>query len=104
MRTREADLKRTVLSRDAAGRPQETEELVARRVKLEYWTDTSRQTNQNDKFIDQAIGSAVLSNKHDIDTTMVLEIDGVKHYIIGVDEFAGYGTKQLVSWRREHER
>lgn len=104
MQTREADLKRSILTRDDAGRPVQTEELVERRVKVDYWTDTSRVTDQNDKFVDQALGSAIVSNKLEVDTTMWLDIDGAKHYVTGVNDFAGRGTKQLLSWRREHVR
>lgn len=101
-RRKTATLKRNVLTRDAAGRPVETEETVAGPVEINYWTDTSRETNQNDRFVDSALGTAILPASLTVDTTMWMDIGGVKHYVVGVDNVAAFDEILIVSWRREH--
>ena len=99
--TKTVDIKKLVVTQDAAGVPVESEETVASSVAINYWTDTSRETNQNNKFIDQALGSALLPPTLTVDTTMWFEADGVKHYIVGVDDVGAMGDVLVVSWRRE---
>lgn len=101
-RTKTADIYRATTTQDAAGRPVDGEELVASGVEINYWTDSSRVTNQNDQFVDQALGSALLPPELAVDTTMWMEIDGVIHHIIGVDDVAGFGDVLVVRWRRAH--
>jgi hypothetical protein len=99
--TKTADIKKLVVTQDASGVPVESETLVASAVSINYWTNTSRETNQNDKFVDQALGTALLPPELVVDTTMWFEIGDVKHYIVGVDDVAGMGDVLVVSWRRE---
>lgn len=99
--TKTADIKKLVTTQDASGVPIESEETVAAGVSIAYWTNTSRETSTNDKFVDQALGSALLPPTTEVDTTMWLEIGGVKHYIVGVDDVAGMGDMLVVDWRRE---
>jgi hypothetical protein len=101
-RTKTATIKRLTTTQDAAGRPVSGETTVAADVAINYWTDSSRVTSQSDRFVDQALGSAILPAELSVDTTMWMEIDGVKHHIIGVDDVAGFGEVLLVSWRREY--
>ena len=98
-----ADIKRNVITTNPeTGRPEETEETVESGVQIGYWTDSSRETNTNDKFVDQALGSALLPPSLTVDTTMWLEIDGDKHFVVGVDNVAGFDEVLVVSWRREY--
>lgn len=102
-RTKTADIKQTTTTVDPeTGQPTEGESVVASDVAINYWTDRSRVTSTNDQFVDQVLGSAILPATLTIDTTMWLEIGGVKHYIIGVDDVAGMGDVLVVKWRRAH--
>lgn len=98
--TKTATIKSKTTTVDSAGVPQETEAVVKASVKVNYWTNVSRETNVNDKFVDQATGTVLLPPSITVDTTMWMEIDGVKHYIIGVDPVAGMGEFTVVAWRR----
>lgn len=100
--TKSITLKKATTTVDAAGVPVHAEETVASGLRVNYWTDVSRETNVNDKFVDQATGSVLLPPKIAVDTTMWFEIGGVKHYVVGVDNVAGMGEFTHVSWRREN--
>lgn len=95
-------MKQLLVTQDASGRPVESEETVADNLTIQFWTDSSNVSNQNDQFVNQATGWAVLPPTLGINTTMWLEVDGKKHYIVGVDEVAGFGELLVVNWRREH--
>jgi len=102
-RTKTADIKRkSVLIDSTTGQPVESEVTVKSGVKINYWTDRTNVSNVNDKFVNQVVGRALLPPKLSIDTTMWLEIDGVKHYIVGVDDVAGFSDVLSISWRRQH--
>jgi len=83
------------------GIPEETEATVAT-VDINYWTDNSNESNVNDKFVNQAVGRAILPPGIIVKTTMLMEIDGVDHYITGVDDVAGLGEITVVKWRRSN--
>jgi hypothetical protein len=102
-RKKTVDIKQATTTTNATtGVVTEGETVVASGVGINYWTGTSQVTSQIDKFVDQAVGSALLPPSITVDTTMFMEIDGVKHYITGVDDIAGFGDIVVVSWRREH--
>lgn len=101
-RTKTADIKKAETTVDSdTGQPIESEVTVKSGVKINYWTDRSNVSNVNDKFVNQVVGRALLPPKLSIDTTMWLEIDGVKHYVVGVDDIAGFNDVLSISWRRE---
>ena len=99
-----ADIKQLVTTKGSDGRPAESETVIATGVEVAYWTDVSRETNQNSKFVDQALGTVLLdpSVYDNITTEMWLEIDDKKHYVIGVDNVAEFGELLVVKWRREN--
>lgn len=100
--TKTADIKQLQTTVDSStGQPIESETTVASGVKINYWTDSTNVSNVNDKFVNQVVGRALLPPALSIDTTMWLEIDGVKHYVVGVDDVAGFGDVLSISWRRE---
>lgn len=73
-------------------------------IDVALWTDSSRETNVNDRFVDQTTGTALV-DPGDIsftpDTRMRMEIDGVDYYIEGVDNVAEFGEMIVLKWRRE---
>lgn len=100
-RKKTADIKKTTTLIDATtGKPIESEVMVKAGVKVNYWISNTNVSNVNDKFVNQVVGRALLPPKLSIDTTMWLEIDGVKHYVVGVDDIAGFSDVLSISWRR----
>lgn len=100
--TKTITIKELTTTVDGDGVPQEGESVVASDLKVNYWTDVTRETNQNDRFVDQALGTILLDPGVSVSTAMWFELDGVKHYITGVDDVAGMGEFTVVSWRREY--
>ncbi len=91
---------------NSAGQPIESWSAVTdgANIDVALWTDSSRETNVNDRFVDQATGTALI-DPGDIpftpDTTMRMDIDGVYYYVEGVDNVAGFNEMFVLKWRRE---
>lgn len=104
--TKTGTFEQYVSTTNAAGQPIETWEAVTggEDVEVNFWTDSSRETNVNDRFVDQATGTllvdpAQISFKPD--TTMRFNVAGKVYYIEGVDDVAAMGDVYVLKWRRE---
>ena len=100
-RTKTAIIKSKTTAVNSSGIPENTETVIAT-TEINYWTDNSNESNVNDKFVNQAVGRAILPPGIIVKTTMLMEIDGVDHYITGVDDVAGLGEITVVKWRRSN--
>ena len=100
-RTKTAIIKSKTTAVNSSGIPENTETVIAT-TEINYWTDNSNESNVNDKFVDQAVGRGILPPGIIVNTTMLMEIDGVDHYITGVDDVAGLGEITVVKWRRSN--
>ena len=100
-RTKIAIIKSKTTAVNSSGIPENTETVIAT-TEINYWTDNSNESNVNDKFVNQAVGRAILPPGIIVKTTMLMEIDGVDHYITGVDDVAGLGEITVVKWRRSN--
>lgn len=95
-----------VSTTNAAGQPIESWVTVTggENVKVNFWTDSSRETNVNDRFVDQATGTFLI-NPADIsfapDTTMRFNVNGTIYYVEGFDDTADFGQVYVLTWRRE---
>lgn len=101
-RTKTITVKQLTTTVDAAGVPTEGESVVVENLAVNYWTEISRETNANDRFVDQATGKILTPTQYSLDTTMWFEVDGAKHYITGVDNVAGFDEFLVVSWSRAY--
>jgi hypothetical protein len=101
-RTKTITIKQLTTTVNSSGVPIEGESTVVADLKVNYWTDVSRETSTNDKFVDQAIGTILVPTSYTLDTTMWFETDGEKHYITGVDNVAALDKILVVSWRRAY--
>ena len=95
-----------VSTTNAAGQPIESWETVTgdENIKVNFWTDASRETNVNDRFVDQVTGTVLIKPNNITfkpDTTMRFSVDGVYYYVEGFDDVAGFGEVYVLSWRRE---
>lgn len=104
--TKTASFEELSTTTNSAGQPVDTWSVIsgAESVPVNFWTDSSRKTDVNDRFVDQATGT-VLVDPADIDfepdTTMRMEIDSKYYYIVGVDDVAGFDEVYVLNWRRE---
>lgn len=101
-----ADFKKLVNTTNDAGQPIEEWQTVSggSGIDVNFWTDASRETNQNDRFVDQATGTALVDPakiSFAPDTTMKMVIDSKDYYIEGVDDVAALGDVYILTWRRE---
>lgn len=87
---------------DANGVPSDTAVVIASGVKIGFWVDRAIESNLNDRFVGEAIGRAMLGQDMGLTTEDWFEIDGVKHFITGVNDVGGFGEVIIVSWRRGH--
>ena len=95
-----------VSTTNAAGQPIESWETVSggENIKVNFWTDASRETNVNDRFVDQATGTVLIKPNNITfkpDTTMRFSVEGVYYYVEGFDDVAAFGDVYILSWRRE---
>lgn len=101
-RTKTVDIKQNTSGVDpVTGVPTETPTTVSENVEVNFWTDSATVSNQNDKFVGQTVGRAILPETLTITDTMWMEESGVKYFITGTNNVAGLGEVLVVSWRRE---
>lgn len=68
---------------------------------VNWWTDSSRETNVNDKFVDKKTGRALLDNNLGLtpDNTMRIYVsDDETYQIIGTDNVASFGEFYVIDW------
>jgi hypothetical protein len=72
-------------------------------VKVNWWVSVSRETNQNDKFVDKVSGKALLdfSESVDPDTTYRMLEGSTEYLITGVDNLAGFDDFYILDWIRD---
>src|SRR6056297_3460362 len=81
---------------NSAGVPIESWETVTggEDIEVNYWTDSSRETNVNDRFVDQATGTFLVKPEKisfKPDNTMRFNVDGTYYYVEGFDDVVGFG-------------
>lgn len=73
-------------------------------VSAGFWTDNSQQTNINEKFVDQKLGTIVVDPNELTFTPTTkhrCEIDGEYYYIEGVDNSVFQGEVYFLKYRKE---
>jgi hypothetical protein len=93
-------------TKGSAGKTVTTWSQVQTEVPFASWVGTSRQTSENDKFVDQETGD-ILLDPADISFTptishRVTDENGKIYYIEGVDNIAGFDELYKLFYRVEH--
>lgn len=87
---------------NSSGQPVENWVTIHSSVSVNFWTDQSRETSINDKFVDQATGSMVVDPTLGIDTTYRFLVGADEYYITGKDDIGEFEETRLLSWRRQY--
>jgi len=87
---------------DSNGIPTETFNDL-KTVSLLWWTDESRVTSENDRFVDKARGRAILDVAEGItpDTTMRMTAGSEIYFVSGVDQVLELGEIYVITWTRD---
>ena len=101
--TKTVDIKQYVTTVDSQGRPIQSEDVIGSNIQINYWITRALVTNENDKYVGQTLGKALMPFDFDIKAKMFFVADNKVHYITGVDNVAGLGEVLEVSWRREND-
>lgn len=92
-------------TQNAAGVPETEWSSVAEDIEVQFWTESTQETNVNDKFVDQRTGYFLLNPKSidfTPDNTMRFKIGSEIYYISGVDNIAHFNDVITVAWRKEY--
>lgn len=95
----------TTITTNAAGQPVISWSAVTSgsNLDVQFWTDTSNETDVNDRFVDQKKGKMLLKHGIITPTTKMRFYDGTNYYyIIGVDNVADFDEFYVISWRLDH--
>ena len=72
---------------------------------VQFWTDSSNETNVNDRFVDQKTGRFLVTYS-DIDftptTQMRFKVSTTYYYITGVDNVANMDEFYVINWRLQN--
>jgi hypothetical protein len=92
------------ISKNSAGQPiAGTDTTLQTGVEVHFWIDTSAETNVNDKFVDNIVGSVLVrvSDLTFVPTTkMIFKLDSKTYYIEGVDNIGNEDDFYEIMWRQ----
>ena len=75
--TKTVDIKQYVTTVDAQGRPIQSEEVIGSNIQINYWITRALVTNENDKYVGQTLGKALMPFDFDIKAKMFFVIESM---------------------------